>query len=236
MDRFLTKRLKRYRRWIKTGRIKNSSQVVPLHISLPNEQWILPTSQALEKLANAETIALAQCECRSHYQRCDAPLEVCLYFDKAARKAIQNRSARKISADEAVGVLRHAHNHGLVHLALFRPNFEFYALCSCCICCCHDLQLLMKFGQKGLIAHSDYEAQTDTEKCTLCGNCVAACPFQVRSLISGEPAAKTTGCFGCGLCISACKSAAISLVQKAPPSKHRGDGEYSSRFQKLNSE
>lgn len=48
-----------------------------------------------------------------------------------------------IGLEEAAAVLKQADANGLVHLSLYRPKHSLYALCSCCPCYCHDLQLLV---------------------------------------------------------------------------------------------
>jgi hypothetical protein len=42
------------------------------------KQWVLPTEQAMEILGKANSAAVQNCECRTHYQRWDNPLEVCI--------------------------------------------------------------------------------------------------------------------------------------------------------------
>ena len=50
----------------------------------------------------------------------------------------------------------------------------------------------------------------DTGKCTLCGNCVAACPFGVMDNVDGKIVFKE-GCTLCGACKEACSFEAITV-------------------------
>ena len=76
-DTHLEERLARYDKWVREGRVPFSSKVIPVGESLATQQWVLPTEQVVEFLRNARSFALTDCECRSRYQRCDNPLEVC---------------------------------------------------------------------------------------------------------------------------------------------------------------
>jgi len=137
--------------------------VVPIKESIGDEQWILPTEQVLGIIKSAESIALVACVCRNHYRRCTKPVEVCLLLDDYGERFIEKGIAKKISYERAMTILRVANREGLVHLSLYRPDHKLYALCSCCACCCHDLQLLIAHRQSQLVAHSDYVSLTDTE-------------------------------------------------------------------------
>ena len=98
--------------------------------------------QVMEILVNADSIAVQACECRTHYKRCDNPLEVCLLLNKVGDKFVSTNKARHVSLTEAVDILKNANEHGLIHLALYMPDHEIFALCSCCSCCCHELQIV----------------------------------------------------------------------------------------------
>ncbi|MFR6359582.1 MAG: 4Fe-4S binding protein [Sutterella wadsworthensis] len=57
--------------------------------------------------------------------------------------------------------------------------------------------------------------QFDSEKCTACGLCAAACPqYALSAKTEGEGftiAAVETACTGCGLCADICTSKAVSF-------------------------
>ena len=214
MDEWLQKRLEKYGVWLDKKKITYSSKVVPIRESMDDKQWILPTEQVLGIIQNAEIIALADCVCRSHYKHCAKPVEVCLLLGDYGKKLIEKGLATRISPKEAVPVLKIANQEGLVHLSLYRPDHKLYALCSCCACCCHDLQLLIDHRQSQLVAHSDYVARTDTENCTNCGQCIKRCVFGARSWADGEMNYDSEQCFGCGLCATTCPADAIEMEIK----------------------
>jgi len=213
-DAFLDDRIASYDEWLRKDLIEVSSKVVPVHESLKAEQWVLPTEQAVEILRESTSFALTECLCRSHYQRCKNPLDVCLMLNDAADKYVQEGRAKHISIEEAKAVLSQANARGLVHLTLYEPDHKIYALCSCCSCCCHDLQLLKSYGRKDLVARSEYIAWTDPAKCTDCGQCIERCVFEARIWDGDRLKCSRDKCYGCGLCVTSCPADAIVLERK----------------------
>jgi NAD-dependent dihydropyrimidine dehydrogenase PreA subunit len=214
-DAFLEERLAQYDAWLREGRIPFSSKVIPIREALDVRQWVLPTEQVIEFLRSARSFALAACTCRSHYQRCDNPLEVCFLLDDAADQAVADRTARHVSLEEAMVVLRQANECGLVHLTIYEPEHAVYAVCSCCASCCHDLQFLQLYARSDLIAHSEYVAQTDVEACTQCGACVERCVFGARVWQGDHLIYDAGACYGCGLCVTVCAAGATVLTLRS---------------------
>ena len=207
----LDKRLARYDNWMSAGEISSSSSVIPVGKSLEAKQWVLPGAQVMEYVNQARTVALTQCACREKYQNCDNPLEVCLLLDQVAEAAAAKGEARIVSVHQAAKALELADRHGLVHLAIHNPKQKPYAICSCCSCCCHDMQFLKSYGRSDLIAHSDYIAAWDEAACTHCGLCVELCAFEARFWRGQEVAFDPALCYGCGVCAAACPSEALAM-------------------------
>jgi len=216
-DAYLEERLTQYDGWLQEKRIRFSSRVIPVREALDVKQWVLPTEQVVEFLRNARSFALTHCTCRSHYQRCDNPVEVCFLLDHAADQAVADGAARYVSLEEAMRVLRQANARGLVHLTIYFPEQRIYAVCSCCSCCCHDLQFLRLYGRSDLIAHSEYVAQTNMEACTQCGDCVERCVFGARVWQDSHLSYDAGACFGCGLCVTVCSVGANVLEPRSLP-------------------
>ena len=217
-DMFLEKYLEKYDKWLSSGEIPYASKVVPVRESLEAKQWVMPSEQALEILREAKTIALNDCVCRSHYKRCDHPLDVCFLIDELAVKRIEKKTAWCIDLKEAEDVLQKANKRGLVHLTFYMPGNKIYAFCSCCECCCHDLQLLKLYNRADLIARSSYIAVTDTTACMDCGDCINRCFFSARTWQEEKMHYDPNLCYGCGLCITACPEEAIELTQQTDSS------------------
>lgn len=211
-DPYLEKRLERYDRWMGEGKIDFSSRVVPVAESLEAVQWVLPFEQALEIVRQAASVVVKDCECRTRYRRCDHPVEVCLLLNRAADRLIEKGEACRASLPEAGAALKKANESGLVHLTLYQPDHEVYALCSCCPCCCHDLQLVQQYGRSDLIRRSAYVPETDTDACVSCGLCVDRCVFSARKIADSGLEFQADDCLGCGLCVTACPEEAISMT------------------------
>jgi NAD-dependent dihydropyrimidine dehydrogenase PreA subunit len=210
-DEWLEERLERYDGWIKEGKIPTSSKVIPVRESMSGQQWVLPTQQVLEIIRNARSFALANCACRTRYKRCDNPVEVCLYMNDLADSMVAEGTARQISLDEAKERLKLANEHGLVHLTFYKPDQFIYALCSCCECCCHDIQFMKKYQRPDLIAHADYVVEVDADACIHCGACVKRCMFEAQESDGKAVVFHQNKCYGCGLCISTCPANAIKM-------------------------
>lgn len=176
-DKYLEERLAKFDKWIQEGKIPSSSKVIPLQESLSGLQWVLPTQQVVQLLRNLRVLALADCDCRVRYNHCDNPREICILTNDTADRWVAEGKARYIGIEEAQERLKLAHEYGLVHLTFYNPEQYIYALCSCCECCCHDLQFLKKYQRPDLIAHADYVAAVDTGACVSCGTCVRRCIF-----------------------------------------------------------
>jgi len=213
-DSFLAERIHQYDQWLAEGKISFSSKVVPISESLEPCQYVLPTKQVSEQLRKAKSIALAECDCRKHYQRCDNPLEVCIYLNDFADKFVSLNQARYVTIDQALNVLKIANEKGLVHLSLYRPDHEIYALCSCCPCCCHDLQIILLYNRKDLTVRSDYVAVMDFDACSHCGTCIDRCIFKARNWENDKVSYDAKRCYGCGLCVTTCPTGASSMKLK----------------------
>lgn len=213
-DPWLEERLSRSDRWLQERRIPVSSKVVPVRESLETTQWVLSTERVLDLIRNARSCALIDCDCRSHYQRCDNPLETCFLLNDAADAYLESGEGRQVSLAEAEEVLRHANERGLVHLTIYNPHQYVYAVCCCCSCCCHDLQFLKLHGRSDMIARSEYVAETDADRCVHCGDCVARCVFGARVWEGGVMVYDAAACYGCGLCVSVCPVEATTMLRR----------------------
>ena len=214
LDSFLEKRLTKYDQWMAKGQISFSSKVIPVAESLDAKKWVMPTEQVLRVLKTAESIALQDCECRTHYKRCEKPLEVCLLLNKVGDKAVSMGEARHIALEEASDVLKKANESGLVHLSLYMPDHEVFALCSCCSCCCHDLQIIEHTGRNDIMIRSEYVAVTDFDNCIHCGDCEERCFFGARMIQDAKLEYDSEKCVGCGLCVTTCPGEAVSMTTR----------------------
>ena len=199
-DPYLEDFVAKYDRWIEEGKVPHAARIIPVAESLEARPWVMPTEQVLEILRGARSLAVWPCVCRTHYQRCDNPVEVCLLLDQPAEALVARGAARTVTLEEAAGLLQLAAVHGLS------------AVCSCCTCCCHELQILQKLGRRDRLARSEYAAVTDPEACTHCGACVDRCAFGARAMAEGRLQYRAEDCMGCGLCVTVCGATRMEVT------------------------
>jgi len=191
------------------------ARTIPVHVSIQATQVVLSQPEMEALLAQAQCIALGQCDCRREHRRCAAPLDVCLTLDETARETMARGHARRVSLAEALQVLRRSHEHGLVHLAYRQGDSKGTEIvCSCCPCCCWFLNALKRFDYHNALAESSFVAAFDPAPCNGCGLCVRRCPFEAWQIGGDGVRFDPVRCFGCGLCVSACAPGAIALAAR----------------------
>ena len=185
---------------------------IPVNISIEAEHRVFDLTEVEKILKEATRIAVQPCGCKTEYNNCDAPKDVCLSLNNEVEYALKYNGAREISVDEALDVLKMSHEAGLVHMAYVMKGEEKPGLlCSCCSCCCHTLGGLLRYGIHTHVLSSRLVAIDDRLKCINCGECVSRCVFEARKMVKGELVYKSGKCYGCGLCVSTCPVEAIKM-------------------------
>jgi len=134
---------------------------------------------------------------------------------------------RKITQEEALGILEMAEEAGLVHQ--FADSLDPGAICNCCPDCCGDLRILRMIPNAAALAISNHFAQVDSDLCNGCETCVDRCPMDAVSLGEDQTAdINLDRCIGCGLCVKTCPTEAMMLVSK--PEETRSEPPVSGTF------
>ena len=193
--------------------------------ALPSDPFleVLDFERATQVAEAASDIAVGMCYCRhkmAHLDRaCSAPMDICLTFNTTASSLSRHGHARPIELAECLDLLQEARDRGLVQFGenvQRRVNF----ICNCCGCCCEAMIAARRFGHLHPVHTTNFLPETDHERCTGCGKCVAACPVEAMSLVSandpGRPKLKAARldedlCLGCGVCVPACPESGIRL-------------------------
>jgi heterodisulfide reductase subunit A len=72
------------------------------------------------------------------------------------------------------------------------------------------------YVSKGELELEPIVAKIERDRCTWCGDCAAACPFDAVRMIKDEKkdvaAINNSVCKGCGMCLPVCQVNAINLV------------------------
>ena len=188
-------------------------KVIPLEETIQTGTTLFPYQMLKESIKNARVIAVTDCICRKEARLldngCDHPIETCLSFGVAAEFYIENGMGRKISAEEAIRIIKEADDSGLVHAGANSKHLS--NICNCCPCCCVSMKGMTQYGlNKQKYMNAIFESTIDGDKCIACGNCVERCP--VKAIALDEIAIVDRDlCLGCGLCASICTENSIHL-------------------------
>jgi len=119
--------------------------------------YLLMPSEAFELVESAAGLAVTACDCRRVFKKCSNPLDAEILLGPA-RQVIQEarpKESREITREEAREILRRSQARGLI-FTILKCRGDFYAICSCCSCCCVPLRLSKKYGIGGaLVRHAD---------------------------------------------------------------------------------
>ncbi|HEX9911419.1 MAG TPA: 4Fe-4S binding protein [Desulfatiglandales bacterium] len=144
----------------------------------------------------------------------DMPMEVCMWFGKRGEFAAERLGGRKVSKEEAMGILDKAEEAGLVHMSR-NTSEEIEFLCNCDRWNCEVIKAVLKQPKPGLVFNSGFQPQFDAERCTGCEICVDRCPPGALKM-GGEnvPVVNLDRCFGCAMCAAGCEEEAIVMEPK----------------------
>lgn len=108
---------------------------------------LLTPKEAEELIDIAEGVATTRCSCRDIYRKCDNPLdnEILLGPSRHIMLEAMSGDARETTRERAKEILRDSHRRGLI-LTIIKCRGDFYAICSCCSCCCVPLRLSKHYG------------------------------------------------------------------------------------------
>ena len=119
--------------------------------------YLLTLREAEELLDIAEGVASARCTCRDVYGKCDNPIDNEILLGPSRHVLLETMpdDSCETEKDKAREVLKDSHRRGLI-LTILKCRGDFYAICSCCSCCCVPLRLNKKYGIGNvLIRHRD---------------------------------------------------------------------------------
>jgi Pyruvate/2-oxoacid:ferredoxin oxidoreductase delta subunit len=190
-------------------------RIVPVEQSILDQRCILPYERATEIVRQARRLVVLACPCRMRERACDAPLETCITLDRVADYMTGRHIGRGIGVDEALAILQHAEELGLVHEV---ENTDHpTVLCACCPCCCVFLRAITHYQQEYVVARSRYRAVVDPIRCHRCETCLERCHFAAMGRRESGMSVDAERCLGCGLCASACPNGAIAMLEVRGP-------------------
>jgi hypothetical protein len=115
--------------------------------------YLLTPEEAEELIDIADGVAAATCSCRDIYRKCDNPRdnEILLGPSRQTMASAMSHDAREITKDMAREILEDSHRRGLI-FTIIKCRGDFYAICSCCSCCCIPLRLSKQYGIGDVLA------------------------------------------------------------------------------------
>ena len=119
--------------------------------------YLLTPSEAEELVSIAGGMAAAPCTCRTIYRKCSHPSdnEILLAPSRHVLQETMSHDSQEISHEKALEILRDSQKRGLI-LTVLKCRDDFYAICSCCSCCCVPLRLSKQYGiGEVLVRHKD---------------------------------------------------------------------------------
>ena len=177
---------------------------------------VRPEEDIRELIRGADSVAVVPCTCRRSIRGCDAPVDVCMQFNRGADYSVDRGAGRRLSAEEAIAIAEEAEEAGLIHTWPFPPSF--FEICNCCRDCCDIFAAGLHYGTiDKILEKSRFRAEIDQDLCTGCQDCVERCFFgaiEMQKPPSGKKlkaALDPEKCFGCGLCVVGCEPGAITM-------------------------
>ncbi len=198
---------------------------------------VLDYEKASETIRNAGSWAMGLCHCRHvklHLDKpCDYPIDHCLSLGLGAEYLIRSNIAKRISREEALDVLDHAREHGLVQMADNVKEMQTF-ICNCCKCCCEIMEGFRTIPENTKVVSSNYIAKIDDLTCNGCGKCAKACPVNIIDMVKSTPTpavpkrkkeavVNSELCLGCGVCRRTCEFDALT-IERIPVRVHTPDG------------
>jgi Na+-translocating ferredoxin:NAD+ oxidoreductase subunit B len=198
-------------------------RTIPIAQAVSAEHHVASFDDAAEILKKAGKIVVADCICRKSKEligsSCGAPLEVCFLFGSMGQFYLDNQMGREIDLDEAIRIVVHAQEAGLVTQPATSANPS--GMCNCCGDCCGVLASIKRAPNPADLVFSNNFARVDAELCIACEDCLDRCHMAAIEMTAEGPAnILENRCIGCGVCIPHCPVEAISLQAK-PKDKRR---------------
>lgn len=161
-------------------------RVIPIQSAIDGDSHSVPYEQVATILNKSTRFAVADCSCRTSRrllgQGCGhLEKDMCLQLNQGAEYCIRTGRAREITREEAFEIVRKAEENGLMHSVPNIDGGETYAICNCCGCGCYAVRNAAYYNAPDMV-RSNYVAQTDSEKCVACGQCVENCPVNALKL------------------------------------------------------
>lgn len=182
-----------------------SGDTTPYHYVLYRE--------AQELARGSQRAFVRPCPCRRTFQRCDAPVDICLWFDEDERGV-----GWEISRERALELLAEADRAALTFTSDSTVPGSASWICCCCSDCCLPILAAEKLDAAAVWPRRRHVMRIDDDRCTRCRVCVKRCPFGALTMDGkgkdGILRLDADACRGCGVCETGCKDGAIVMAER----------------------
>jgi hypothetical protein len=171
-SRFQNRFLKLYMLLIKTSRLPFIGRLVRYIANAYGRSQhggYLITRQEAEQLIDiSSSVWLAPCSCRRVFKNCDIPVMTEIVISNGHEIYSKKNGVSRITREEAKSVLRKHKDKNVIH-TIMHCHGLFYAICTCCPCCCVPYRLKKEYNiGQALIRKADivddYRRQAADEK------------------------------------------------------------------------
>ena len=122
--------------------------------------YLITLEEAEQIIDASNSAALGPCSCRQAFHNCDLPImtEVVVAAGREVYTGKYNKEFKQVSKEEAKGILRKYHHSNVIHTIMHCQGM-FYAICTCCTCCCVPYRLKKDYNiEFALIRNKDIVA------------------------------------------------------------------------------
>ena len=192
-------------------------RTIPVSQSVDPTLAVAPYEDVEQILRSKDLIVVTECICRKAAAMvsdgCGKPREACFMFGSMGQYYLDRDMGRRVSADEALQIVRDCQAAGLVTQPASAQNPG--GMCNCCGDCCGVLASMREHPRPAEIVFTNHYARLDRDECNSCGECFDLCQMDALTLAAdGKAELAVHRCIGCGLCVIACSTGALSLAAK----------------------
>jgi hypothetical protein len=111
-----------------------------------HRSYVLKDDEAMQLIREAGAIAQSKCTCRTLYHNCDNPRdnELLLAPSRHILRETMPKGAAEITPVKATEIIEQSLRRNLV-LTVVKCRGDYYAICSCCSCCCIPLRFSWRY-------------------------------------------------------------------------------------------
>lgn len=122
-----------------------------------HHSYLLTFEEARELVRLAPVVAYSKCTCRTLYHNCANPKDNEILLAPSQHVMLETipDGAEIVTPVRAAEILEDSRRRGLV-MTIIKCKGDFYAICSCCTCCCVPLRFSKKYEiGEALLRHKD---------------------------------------------------------------------------------